>query len=167
VYFKCVTVPHGVSLRVAALHWHWKALNYLVEWRRCWPAALRIAAILQTMNVASRGDAIDNGDPLSFDDGKRSAVISELERIVAGEAFRTSKRSRQFLFYVVRQTLEGNGELLKERTIGADVFGRGPEGITTENSLVYRFCFQSVPTFPNFIFVLLLHLVWSQPPGHL
>ena len=90
------------------------------------------------MNAASRGDAIENGAPLSFDDEKRSAIIGELERIVADEVFRTSKRSRQFLSYVVRQTVDGNAELLKERTIGIDVFGRGPEGISTENSLVRK-----------------------------
>lgn len=97
-----------------------------------------MAAILPIMNAASRDDALENGAPLSFDDKKRSAIIGELERIMADEVFRTSKRSRQFLSYVVRQTLEGNAELLKERTIGIDVFGRSPEGISTENSLVRK-----------------------------
>ncbi len=39
---------------------------------------------------------------------------------------------------MVRQTLEGHGELLKERTIGADVSDRAPEGITAENSVVRK-----------------------------
>jgi hypothetical protein len=100
--------------------------------------ASNFAAILPIMNAVSRGDAAEIGAPLSFDDEKRSAIIGELERIVADDVFRTSKRSRQFLSYVVRQTLDGNADLLKERTIGIDVFGRSPEGISTENSLVRK-----------------------------
>ena len=37
---------------------------------------------------------------------------------------RTSKRSQEFLRYVVDHTLAGQGDLLKERTIGMEVFGR-------------------------------------------
>jgi len=127
---RCVTLcPAGICLEKD---------NGLVDHLPCCPVTLRVAAILQTMNVASRGNAAESGDQLTFDDEKRLAILTELERILAAEAFRTSKRSRQFLDYVVRQTLEGKGELLKERTIGADVFDRGPEGISTENSLVRK-----------------------------
>jgi len=79
-----------------------------------------------------------NGDSLPIDDEKQTAVFAELKKIVESEVFRTSKRSRQFLTYVVQQTLEGKGSLLKERTIGADVFDRSPEGITPENSVVRK-----------------------------
>jgi len=79
-----------------------------------------------------------NGDSLPFDDEKQTAVFAELKKIIESEPFRTSKRSRQFLSYVVHQTLEGRGSLLKERTIGADVFDRSPEDITPENSVVRK-----------------------------
>jgi hypothetical protein len=79
-----------------------------------------------------------DGVSLPFDHERQSAGFAEMEKIVASEAFRTSRRSRQFLSYVVRQTLEGKGELLKERTIGSDVFDRSPEGITPENSVVRK-----------------------------
>lgn len=52
------------------------------------------------------------------------AVREQLDLIVQDQAFRTSKRSVQFLRYVVEQTLSGAAEQIKERTIGVDVFGR-------------------------------------------
>jgi hypothetical protein len=90
------------------------------------------------MDPARLGDAMVNGDSLPFDDEKQTAVFAELKKIIESEAFRTSKRSRQFLTYVVQQTLEGRGSLLKERTIGVDVFDRSPEDITPENSVVRK-----------------------------
>jgi hypothetical protein len=63
-------------------------------------------------------------------DGGQAAPVSEaqvreeLQRVLACHEFRTSKRSQDFLRYVVENTLEGHGDLLKERTIGIEVFGR-------------------------------------------
>ena len=51
-------------------------------------------------------------------------VREELNRILACHEFRTSKRSQDFLRYVVENTLQGHGDMLKERTIGIEVFGR-------------------------------------------
>ena len=90
------------------------------------------------MDPARPGDATLNGDSLPFDEEKQIAVFAELKKIIESEPFRTSKRSRQFLTYVVQQTLTGRGALLKERTIGADVFDRSPEDITPENSVVRK-----------------------------
>ena len=54
------------------------------------------------------------------------AVREQLERLVRDAAFRSSKRSVQFLRFVVEQTLQGSSEQIKERTIGIEVFGRDP-----------------------------------------
>ncbi len=51
-------------------------------------------------------------------------VREELSRALASHEFRTSKRSQDFLRYVVENTLQGHGDMLKERTIGIEVFGR-------------------------------------------
>ena len=51
-------------------------------------------------------------------------VREELSRVLACHEFRTSKRSQDFLRYVVENTLQGHGDMLKERTIGIEVFGR-------------------------------------------
>jgi hypothetical protein len=54
----------------------------------------------------------------------QEAVREELKRILASHEFRTSKRSQEFLCYVIDHTLNGNSDTLKERTIGIEVFGR-------------------------------------------
>src|ERR1043165_4136942 len=51
-------------------------------------------------------------------------VREELERILASHEFRSSKRSQDFLRYVTENTLRGHADMLKERTIGIEVFGR-------------------------------------------
>jgi hypothetical protein len=51
-------------------------------------------------------------------------IREELHRILSSREFRTSKRSQDFLRYVVENTLGGHCDMLKERTIGIDVFGR-------------------------------------------
>lgn len=51
-------------------------------------------------------------------------VREELSRVLACHEFRSSKRSQDFLRYVVENTLQGHGDMLKERTIGIEVFGR-------------------------------------------
>jgi hypothetical protein len=64
--------------------------------------------------------------PKSFEDAARrhSVVEEELERVCASAHFRTSKRSCEFLQYIVRVTLDGRMDSLKERSIGIDLFGR-------------------------------------------
>jgi hypothetical protein len=51
-------------------------------------------------------------------------IKEELNRVLLCHEFRSSKRSQDFLRYVVENTLNGHADLLKERTIGIDVFGR-------------------------------------------
>ena len=59
--------------------------------------------------------------PVGFSD---QAVREELSRVLACHEFRSSKRSQDFLRYVVEHTLAGQADMLKERTIGIEVFGR-------------------------------------------
>jgi hypothetical protein len=63
-------------------------------------------------------------------------VLRELDKILAGRFFRSAGRSRQFLQYVVQNKLEGHGELLKERTIGTEVFGRPADYSTGDDPVV-------------------------------
>jgi hypothetical protein len=53
-----------------------------------------------------------------------AAISEELERVLSSPEFRTSKRSQDFLRYVVEHAINGQADLLKERTIGIEVFGR-------------------------------------------
>ena len=52
------------------------------------------------------------------------AVRDELNRVLASHEFRSSRRSQDFLRYVVEHTIQGQSDTLKERTIGIEVFGR-------------------------------------------
>ncbi len=51
-------------------------------------------------------------------------VLSQLDLLTSDEVFRSSKRSIEFLRYVVHETLKGAADQIKERTIGIEVFGR-------------------------------------------
>jgi hypothetical protein len=56
-----------------------------------------------------------------------SAVLAQLQQILESPLFCNSKRYPAFLEYVVRETLAGNVDKLKERTIGIEVFHRAPD----------------------------------------
>jgi len=64
------------------------------------------------------------------------AVLRELDKILASRFFRSAGRSRQFLQYVVQNKLEGHTELLKERTIGTEVFERPADYSTGDDPVV-------------------------------
>ena len=51
-------------------------------------------------------------------------------------AFRGSRRSREFLRYVVEKSLEGRFEELKERVIGSALIGRSPDYDTSGDAIV-------------------------------
>jgi len=63
-------------------------------------------------------------------------IREHLERMVEDPVFRSSKRSVQFLRYVVEQTLAGATDQIKERTIGVEVFGRDPSYDTNVDHVV-------------------------------
>ena len=66
-----------------------------------------------------------------------AARIQEaLAEILVSVPFRSSKQSQHLLRYIVDQTLSGHGQLLKERVIGADVFGRRPDYDTNSDPIV-------------------------------
>lgn len=54
------------------------------------------------------------------------AVRKQLEILLAHPLFAHSKRYPVLLKYTVEQTLQGNADSLKERTIGVEAFGRDP-----------------------------------------
>lgn len=59
-----------------------------------------------------------------------------LYEILKSVPFRGSKQCQQLLQYVVHQSLEGRLELLKERIIGAEVFGRAVDYDTNVDPIV-------------------------------
>lgn len=63
-------------------------------------------------------------------------IREQLDLLVRDHAFRSSKRSVAFLRYVVEQTLNGLADLIKERTIGVEVFEREPSYDTNLDHVV-------------------------------
>mgnify|MGYP005810714691 CR=1 FL=1 len=63
-------------------------------------------------------------------------VQSHLDRILTSEAFRSSRRSQEFLRFVVGRVLEGREDSIKERTIAVEVFGRPTHFDGSEDSFV-------------------------------
>jgi Malectin domain len=53
---------------------------------------------------------------------RERAVRAELQRLLESTAFRTSRRCRDFLSYIVEHTMSGQRLTLKERSIGIDLF---------------------------------------------
>lgn len=51
-------------------------------------------------------------------------ILNQLERLVHSTHFRNSKRYPALLSFIVLETLAGRTDSLKERTLGAEVFGR-------------------------------------------
>src|SRR5688572_18797552 len=51
-------------------------------------------------------------------------VPEQLERVINSTIFKRSRRLRHFLRFAVEQTLRGRPEVLKEYSIGLEVFGK-------------------------------------------
>ncbi len=66
----------------------------------------------------------------------RSAILAQLDRILANPSFKNSRRYPNLLRYLVERTLDGSASDLKERTLGIDVFGREPDYDTNLDPVV-------------------------------
>jgi len=66
----------------------------------------------------------------------KAAVLLQADRLLASSHFRNSRRCSDFLRFVVTKTAEGHADILKERTIGIEVFGREPTFDTSGDSIV-------------------------------
>ncbi|MFY9746468.1 MAG: hypothetical protein WA891_15075 [Acidobacteriaceae bacterium] len=64
------------------------------------------------------------------------AVRDELDRLLASSFFNHSRRFPNFLRFVVEQTLAGDIEKIKERTLGIEIFGRDADYDTATDPIV-------------------------------
>ena len=67
---------------------------------------------------------------------EKAAVLRELETILSSPQFRNSKRYPALLEYIVKNTLAGRSDQLKERTLGVEVFDRPPTYDTNADTIV-------------------------------
>jgi len=86
--------------------------------------------------VGSSGLSSSHKEVATTGKAQRAAILGELEKILNSHGFRASKRSQQFLSYIVNQTLEGHAELLKERSIGVELFHRPASYSTGDDGVV-------------------------------
>jgi hypothetical protein len=70
------------------------------------------------------------------DEATRAALWAHLDEVLKSPCFSTSRRSQEFLRYIVREAIEGRGDAIKERNIAHEVFGRGINFEPGEDSLV-------------------------------
>jgi hypothetical protein len=100
----------------------------------------RAAALYEKVSVTRSEEHlhedVDPSGALSDLMAYRSEIRFELARILASEFFSGSKRSQEFLSYIVEAVCtETTGEL-KERTIGVVIFGRAPDYDTGADAIV-------------------------------
>jgi hypothetical protein len=86
--------------------------------------------ILRKTPAAPRERALPDRPPT------RQAVLEQVERIIASPLFRNSKRYSGLLKYAVEQKLENRTDLLKERLLGIEVFGREADYDTNHDPVV-------------------------------
>ena len=80
--------------------------------------------------------ASEIGDELEITAETRAVVEHQLQRILAHNSFRNSRRCQSFLRYVVDEKLSGHADHLKERMIGVAVFQQPLDYDTNANSAV-------------------------------
>lgn len=74
--------------------------------------------------------------PSSFSEEEKFAIGAQLERLLANPFFSHSRRFPAFLRFIVNATIDGQADLLKERTIGIEIFGRSPDYDTSLDPIV-------------------------------
>lgn len=63
-------------------------------------------------------------------------MFAELDRILASDVFRRSDRLSAFLQFIVRETLAGRGQSLKEQVIAIELYGKGTDFNTAADPIV-------------------------------
>jgi hypothetical protein len=77
-----------------------------------------------------------SGSHEAFNEDEKSAIQEQLERLLNNSYFSHSRRFPSFLRYVVEQTLAGQEDALKERTLGIEIFGRQADYDTASDPIV-------------------------------
>jgi hypothetical protein len=83
-----------------------------------------------------QGQETPKTEPFPLDEIQRAAIFAQIKRIQESPAFCNSPRAKEFLSYVVEHALEGQMDLLKERSIGVNLFHRAPAYITGDDPIV-------------------------------
>lgn len=79
---------------------------------------------------------VSNADFSPLTEADKVAIEQQLERILENRHFNHSRRFPAFLRFVVHKTLTGSTDLLKERTLGVEIFGRAADYDTSSDPIV-------------------------------
>ncbi len=71
-----------------------------------------------------------------FSDEEKNIVYSALRKIFMSDQFASSERLREFLEFIVVETLEGRGDRIKSYTIAVDVFQKSADFDSTHDPVV-------------------------------
>src|ERR671932_1086202 len=75
-------------------------------------------------------------ETIKLNESQEQAVREELQRLLESPTFRTSKRCREFLEYIVDHTIHGPSGMLKERSIGVELFQLPRDFDTGQHTIV-------------------------------
>ena len=75
-------------------------------------------------------------DHLTLSEAEKNAIRGQLRRILGNPFFSHSKRFPTFLQFVIEQTLAGEADNIKERTLGIEIFGRDADYDTASDPIV-------------------------------
>jgi hypothetical protein len=75
-------------------------------------------------------------NPADFSDLEKAAIEQQVERLLQNPYFSHSRRFPMFLRFVVRHTLAGQADAVKERTLGIEIFGRNADYDTSSDPIV-------------------------------
>jgi hypothetical protein len=85
---------------------------------------------------ATMAESFNNEERLTNTKAEQQKFVAQMELILASQHFSHSKRSQLLFRYIVVKTLEGQVSILKERTLGVEVFGRAPDYDTNADPIV-------------------------------
>jgi hypothetical protein len=75
-------------------------------------------------------------NPADFTEVEKAAIEEQVERLLQNSYFSHSRRFPMFLRFVVRHTLAGQADVVKERTLGVEIFGRNADYDTSLDPIV-------------------------------
>src|SRR5947209_10847311 len=76
------------------------------------------------------------GQTPGLSESQTQEVQTELHSLLESASFRTSKRCREFLDYIVQHTISGPSGTLKERSIGVELFQLPQDFDTGQHTIV-------------------------------
>jgi hypothetical protein len=67
------------------------------------------------------------GTPAGFSEEEKSEIYLQMERLLANPYFSHSRRFPSFLRFIIDHTVSGQTDVLKERTLGIEIFGKNAD----------------------------------------